>query len=318
MPRLELTLCEYNLENLFLSMEYYDGHDLSQISEDDWKSLALAQLQRKQKSIIKLRGLRDTIQKINPDILMLTEVGGHDSLLNFNRHFLADAFDAYFVAGNSKRSIDLAFLVRKGIGLRAEAVSNKDTPVEVVAYQGKYEAKFSRDVAELRLYREDQLCLILLLVHLKSKISSDRDFQSNDLRAAEAKALAAFYNAHRVRNHGVPFIVGGDFNAGLDSRELQSLKQTDLEDMHAILGTDMDQQVSLVFFDFFKNAHPDVIDYLLVSPELKDRIVPDRSYTYRYRSFYDIPNELPQNKKERYLMPSDHYPLVITIELGEE
>jgi hypothetical protein len=28
-----LTICEFNVENLFISMAYYEGEDLSQISE---------------------------------------------------------------------------------------------------------------------------------------------------------------------------------------------------------------------------------------------------------------------------------------------
>ena len=33
-PR-ELRLCEFNVENLFVSMEFYDGQDLEHVSEDD-------------------------------------------------------------------------------------------------------------------------------------------------------------------------------------------------------------------------------------------------------------------------------------------
>jgi hypothetical protein len=53
----------------------------------------------------------------------------------------------------------------------------------------------------------------------------------------------------------------------------------------------------------------------LLSPELKDKVQKDKSSTYHYRSFFDIPHPLPRTVSERYQMPSDHYPLVLTLDL---
>ncbi|MBC7396535.1 MAG: endonuclease/exonuclease/phosphatase family protein [Bdellovibrionales bacterium] len=311
-----LKVCEYNVENLFISMDYYDGQDLRSISENEWKTLALAQLQRKQKPLSKLWGVAKAVLDINPDVLMLAEVGGQDSLENFNRYFLNDQYVPYFVAGNSRRSIDLGFLVKKDLPFRVEAVSNKETPIEVQAYQGKYTAKFSRDVAELRLHDEQGLQFILLLVHLKSKISSDQDFRGTDVRTAEAHALAEFYARARGNFPEVPIILGGDFNAPLGSSEFDLLNESDLADLHELLGTPEDARYSLIFFDYYKTAHAEALDYLLLSPHLHDRVVPERSGTYRYKGFYDIPHDPPKDRNERYLMPSDHYPVYVSVSLN--
>jgi hypothetical protein len=64
-----------------------------------------------------------------------------------------------------------------------------------------------------------------------------------------------------------------------------------------------------------ENARPQTLDYLLISPELKDRIVESKSFTYRYKSFHGIPDLPPGSYRQRSLLPSDHYPLVLTLRM---
>ncbi len=310
----ELRICELNAENLFVSLAYYEGQSLDDLSEDTWKSFALAQLKKKQKPLWQLKALAAAIQDISPDILMLVEVGGEDSLKNFNQLFLSDSYDVHFIETNATRGIDLGFLIKKTVSFTAEAFSHRDTPVEVSTLLGKRSAKFSRDAAELRLSDEvSNLKLILLLTHLKSKISTAEDFQGKDQRTAEAIALASIYEDLRTSHPGTPVIVGGDFNADISSLELELIRRTDLTDFHDIPGTAPEERVSLVYFDYSGKPHTQVLDYLLVSPELKDRVVPEKSFTYRYKGFYGISEGPPETIKQRYQMPSDHFPLVLTI-----
>jgi endonuclease/exonuclease/phosphatase family metal-dependent hydrolase len=312
---IELKLCEFNLENLFISMEYYRGQDLKTLSEEDWQSVALPQLRKIQKPLSKVWAVAETIEDIDPDILMLVEVGGRDSLSNLNRHFLGARFIPHFVEGNSRRAIDLGFLVKKGLPFRAETFSNKETPIEVDSLQGKYVSRFSRDVAELRLSDDSGTALILLLTHLKSKLGSPQDFQGKDVRTAEAFALARIYQRIRSDLPGVPVVVGGDFNNNLASLELEHVLRTDLTDFHDILETPEEERFSLVHFDFAEKPNPQTLDYLLVSPELRDQIVGPKSFTYRYKGFYGIPHLPPGSFRERNQLPSDHYPLVLTVRL---
>lgn len=313
-PR-QLTLCEYNVENLFLSMTYYDGQDLEQLTDKEWKAIALAQMRYRQKPLRQLWGVAKAIQDIDADIYLLVEVGGEESLTLFNRHFLGDRYDTYFVEGNARRGIDLGFLVRKNLGLRVEARSNKEAPVEVATRHGTIVSKFSRDVAELRLHDENDFKLILLLVHLKSKLSTEDDFQGKDARAAEASALAGIYQNLRQALPDAPIVVGGDFNADFSSLELELLKRTDLEDFHDVLNTPREERTTYVHFDYGGTPNHLVLDYLLVSPHLKDRIISEKSRTHRYKGLYDITEDLPKSLKERYRQPSDHFPVVLTIRL---
>lgn len=243
------------------------------------------------------------------------EVGGRESLDNFNQHFLEQKFIPLFVEGNSTRNIDLGFLVKKDFRYRAEARSNRETQVEVANILGKYFSRFSRDVAELRLYDGQELKLIILLAHLKSMLSTDQDFKGKDTRTGEAEALVRIYKNLRTGFPGVPIIVGGDLNASLSSLELEFLEQSDLIDFHDYLQTPEENRVSLVYFDDAGQRVLNVLDYLLVSPDLCDQIIGSKSYTYRYKGFFDIPERLPESIQARYQMPSDHYPLVLTLNM---
>ncbi len=309
-----LRICEFNVENLFVSMEYYDGSDLTALSEERWANAALPQLKDRQKPLKRLLGLADAIDDIDPDVLMLVEIGGQTSLENFNRHFLADRYETHFVDGNARRGIDLGFLVRKGLDLRATTGSNRDFPVEVMAWQGKQITQFSRDVAELRLRNHDgELVLILLLTHLKSQLSTENDVRGKDVRTAEAFALAELYRRRRKEFPGSAIVVGGDLNAELGSLDLEPLRHTDLADFQDLLETPRHERTTLVHFDYSGAPDELVFDYLLVSPALSSRIVEEESGVYRYRNFYGEADPLPKTRPERWLLPSDHFPLVLTL-----
>jgi endonuclease/exonuclease/phosphatase family metal-dependent hydrolase len=311
-----MRLCEFNVENLFVSMEYHAGEPLAALDENAWRQLALAQLRRQQKPLAKLFGLARAIGEIDPDLLLLVEIGGRDSLENFNRHFLGDRYAPFFVEGNSKRSIDLGFLVRRELAPRVTVRSHRDRPIEVNSLSGRYAARFSRDVAELRVHDEAGAPrLITLLTHLKSKLSTREDFQGKDVRTAEAMALAELYRARREEHPEAPIVVGGDFNAELGSLELELLRRTDLADFQDVLGTPPEDRATLVHFATATRPVPLVLDYLLISPQLRDRVVRGQSGVHRYRGFYGIPDELPRTLRERGRMPSDHYPLVLTLDI---
>ncbi len=311
-----LKICELNTENLFISLEHYEGGGFENLSESQWRKLALPQLRRKQKPINKIWGLVDAIEDIKPDILMLIEVGGKESLDHFNHYFLKNAYTAYFIETNSNRSIDLAFLIKKDLRWSAQAMSNRETPVKIDSYKNVDPTiRFSRDVAELHLFEGSELKLILLLTHLKSKISTDKDFQGRDMRRAEAAALSSLYLKLCQRYPEVPVVVGGDFNSDLKSPELELLAKTDLTDFHDLLGSPLEARFSQMHFDYKGVPQPQVLDYLLISPHLKKRVVTEKSLTYRYKSFYNTPHPLPTTVSQRYHMPSDHFPLVLTIEI---
>ncbi|MFN7131698.1 MAG: endonuclease/exonuclease/phosphatase family protein, partial [Myxococcales bacterium] len=254
--------------------------------------------------------------EIDADVVMLVEVGGEDSLVSFNRLFLGDRYEPYFVEGNSARGMDLAFLVRRGLPLEAEALSNREREVRLFREGAHRRARFSRDIAELRLCEGDVPRLILLLVHLKSKLSAVGDVAGRSLRTAEADALADFYAQRRSEFPGVPVVVGGDFNAPLGSQELELLARSGLVDFNDVVGTPESQRYTHVHFDMAGNVRAEAIDYLLLSPELRDVVVKEGSFTFWYQGERGTAPPLPSAAVGRYLMPSDHFPVVVTLDLG--
>jgi endonuclease/exonuclease/phosphatase family metal-dependent hydrolase len=314
--RKKITICELNTENLFISLEHYDGTgvEFENLSESQWRKLALPQLRNKQKPLRKIWGLATAILDINPDILMLIEVGGKESLDHFNEYFLNDSYISHFVETNSNRSIDLAFLVKKDLKMKAQTISNRQFPIKM-GNSSALSTRFSRDVAELHLFEKNKLQLILLLTHLKSKISTEKDYQGRSLRRAEAESLIHLYHKICERYPDVPVVVGGDLNSELSSPELEILASSNLIDFHELIGAPPEHRISFVHFNYQGEPQPQTLDYLLVSPHLHARVDGDKSYTYRYKSYYDTPHPLPSTVHQRYHMPSDHFPLVLTIEL---
>lgn len=309
-----LKVCSFNVENLFILMDMYTGEDLSTMSETEWKNLTYTQLKNKQKPLDKVLGLAKVIKEINSDILMMCEIGGEESLTNFNKHFLNSEYIVCFVDGNSTRGIDLGFLVKKDLGCSLEVVSNKKTSLNVKLYSREKPIRFSRNVAELRIRfnREIDPSFIFLLAHLKSQISSDWDIKGKITREAEVNGLVSIYENRKEKFPEAAIIIAGDFNAELTAPEFESLRSTELKDIHEIKQSSTEDKASLVYFDVNEVAYFYQYDYIFVSPNVIKQVDWDRSYTYRYQS-YGVSNGLPKTLKDRYLQPSDHFPVVLTI-----
>ncbi|MGE3757660.1 MAG: hypothetical protein AB7H97_07885, partial [Pseudobdellovibrionaceae bacterium] len=106
-----------NAENLFI---YLDQKPLNVelLSEDQWQKLSSSQYDLK--SLRKTKGLAKVIQELSPDVVLLCEVGGLESLQNFNHYFLKNEYHCCLVEGNSDRGIDIGYLVKKDLSLKFE------------------------------------------------------------------------------------------------------------------------------------------------------------------------------------------------------
>lgn len=322
---------QINAENLFLFFDQPLPPNWRELSEKEWQKLSHASVQNK--SLKKALWLAQSLLEIGADIVLVNEVGGNESLTNFAKFFLNDQYSAHIVEGNSDRGIDIGYLVKNTFPGRAELRSHKDRPLGFLypheQLNNEYFEKtmpekvikshyFSRDCSELRVYDGDQLKLILLLVHLKSKLDPQGiDPEGRERRAAEVRSLVSIYKETRAAHPGVPTIVGGDFNgnakrAGGEKEFAPLFEQTDLENVFQILG--LDQQTSMTQIQFGRHATPYFlqIDYFFVSPELQNCVVPEGTYVYRYRSDLGVKLAIPTTLDQRLYLPSDHYPIVAT------
>jgi exonuclease III len=322
-----LKLMQLNAENLFLYMDRYSGQDLDKVSEIEWQKFSTSTISNK--NLKKAQALANAILEVDPHIVLLNEVGGEESLNNFNQHFLKKTYLPMIVEGNSDRGIDVGYLVKEDPLLQYLMISHKHRPLDFSFDQQKNQVKdpntkyfFSRDVLELRVFRkgEGSPRFICFLTHLKSKLDPDgTDPQGRSRRRAELQTMVKIYNeANKEMKHQVPLLVAGDFN-GLAYRsacekEFESLyENSDLIELFDLIGGDEEARTTQIQFlrDGLRRLLQ--LDYFFLSPALIDKVEPASSFVYRYKSDLGVPMPLSTSIEQRLSLPSDHYPVVLTI-----
>lgn len=324
-------IVQINAENLFLFLDDLTPRDWRTLSEKEWQKLTRATVANK--PLKKVLWLAESLLHIDADLICVNEVGGEESLSNFAKVFLADKYVPHIIEGNSNRGIDVGYLLKRGLPLRAEIRSHKNRPIDFL-YAHDVQTNlfnqasgdkqltshlFSRDCSELRLYPEGKTCpgLVVLLVHLKSKLDPDGiDPQGKERRRAELNTLVRIYSEVRAEfNPAVPVIVAGDFNgcarADMRGEEFAALANTDLESTVEIAGLSGDEVATQLQFQRGAQAMGLQIDFIFVSPELKPKIKPGSVHVYRYHSDR-VPLPLPRTLDQRLALPSDHFPVVVT------
>lgn len=326
-------IVQLNAENLFLFLDDQTPRDWRNFSEREWQRLSSATVPNK--PLVKTLWLADTLLDINADIVCLNEVGGQESLQNFAKFFLNGRYKPYLMEGNSDRGIDVGYLIREDFPHKVELRTHKNRPLnflypherETNLYLQGLEPErvikthyFSRDCAELRIFGEDPNTpkLIILLVHLKSKLDPDGiDPQGKERRTAEVKTLMDIYREIRAEySPSIPTIVTGDFNGSARKaargEEFSELEKSDLESVIDIVGHDGELATTQIQFSRSSGVQFLQIDFLFVSPELKEHLISESVGVYRYKSDLKVSLPLPKTLEQRTYLPSDHYPVVAT------
>jgi endonuclease/exonuclease/phosphatase family metal-dependent hydrolase len=306
-----LKLCLYNVENLFL---------MNQGPGDGYK-----------KPLDKVEWIGRTIKEIDADIVMLVEVGGLHSLDLFNKRYLNDAYYTALLPGNSDRGIEMGYLINKRFGHFHKLLSHRETPLnfnyphEIAEHQNHGKRlklhRFSRDIAELRLLKGDKTEYILMLVHLKSKLDKEGiDYNGALRRKAELQKLVETYNIRRKEFPGVPVIISGDFNGQAQRHntepEFRDLyNQSDLEDVLEVIEEPAENRFSYFHFNRENVREASQLDYIMLPPELHSLVKKEESGIYHYRDPHGVVVPYPQDSFQRYALPSDHYPVVVTLKI---
>ena len=347
-----LRIAEFNVENLFVRLDHladfekYQHIDFEKITEREWQRLSTSTVPNK--PIAQVRRIAKAIRDIDADILMLCEVGGRESLANFSRYFLGDEYLVHLIEGNSDRGIDLGYLVRRKLPFKYDLVSHKQRsidflyPHERLTQETGYahlrsakrtSHKFSRDVLELRVFEEEESVeetpilapvLILLLVHLKSQLDRNRiDPQGRDRRKAELEKLVKIYKEiHNEFSGQTPVLLAGDFN-GIASKptpdsEFEALyRDTKLSDCLEVAKVPSDERFTHMQIHRNRIGVNKQLDYIFVPPELNGRVNSQETWVYRYKDEFGMTQVIPKNLGEKRLLPSDHYPVILTLDKGE-
>lgn len=317
---------QLNAENLFLFFDFPMPSSWKELKESAWQSLSRASVPNK--PLKKALSLADCILDVLPEVIALNEVGGEESLQNFNKYFLDDRYQPYLIEGNSDRGIDVGYLVRRDLNLNVELISHKDReinflyPHEKSLIPKKRSHLFSRDCSELRILdSKGQPQLIFFLVHLKSKLDLEGiDPYGNLRRAAEVETLVEIYKESKKNFKQVHRMVLGDFNGiaremGREPAFDKIYNETDLLNVLEIAG--LDEEFSTTQVQFLRTGGRELLqfDYIFLSEGLREKLITDETYVYRYKNDLGIHAPLPKNFDEKLLMPSDHYPVIATLDL---
>lgn len=325
-----------NAENLFLLSDQKLTLDHLSLTEAAWQKLSTSIYDNK--SLLKLRALAHIFKTENPDLILFCEVGGLESLKNFNHLFLNDAYSPALIEGNSDRHIDVGFLVRKEIGFYFDVISNKNRSLNFLYpheieynrhHQNSESAKlytshkFSRDVAELHFFEKDpnKPFLITLLTHLKSRLDPQFvDPNGFERRRAELGSLVEIYQELETKYKGqVPILVAGDFNGQATKQEpepefAELYSKTNLIDVCDLASLSKEQRATYFQVSRSNRAEGRQIDYCFLSPRLQAHLKPGSVRVHRYQDHKGLPLDPPTSLDAKSLLPSDHYPLIFELE----
>lgn len=309
----ELKIMVLNAQDLFLFMDKWDGTEVGDLSEIKWNLMSSSLINNKSKE--KCLMLARTIRDSGADVVMLTEVGGVESLSNFSRYLLGDEYLALSLPSNSDRGIDLGYLVRRSLPFTPHLHSYADYPLPEPALF------FSRDVLRLDLQAEGHTKLILLLVHIKSKLDLRRkDFEGRTRRTLEVKGLLEIYKS--LLPHKVPILIGGDFNGHAGEKDTEEefrpiYQETDLKDIAHLAQVPEEERFSYIYFNRGGNRFVQQIDYLFISEQYTPLINPSECLFPRYKTPQGLALPIPRRMEQKNILPSDHYPFLATLRLPD-
>ncbi len=282
-------------------MDHYKGEDLHTISNKDWQSLSLGNT-TPNKHIQKIEDAAKVIKDIDADIYLLCEVGGPESLNNFNSYFLKNEYDVIAFEGTSRRSLDVGFLVKKDLSKNITSIDNKNIKLSDQSY-------FSRSLGEIHLIRDNEVQMVLLLTHLKSKLTAEGDFQGLSKRALEIKGLNKHIKSIQQSFNNPKVILAGDLNSDLE--DLRLMKLVDLDNFLDLKGSSVEDKCTHIYFGSTIAYHQ--FDYIFTTKNMRDLLDLNNSYVYRFKNDYGDVLKLPEVLSEKFQHPSDHYPVVLQL-----
>lgn len=329
--KLKLTVGLLNAENLFLLFDQPLPNNYFKLDEKQWQKLSQSVFDNK--PLFKTIQIAATIKNMNVDILQLTEVGGLESLKNLNTYFLDDKYSPILIEGNSDRSIDVGFLIRKNSSFYFDLLTHKNRsidflyPHERLSQKTKYPPqitshKMSRDCAELRLFQKDvnNPFLILLLTHLKSPLDPERiDPSGTERRTAELKTCVKIYNELRTEFADCPILLSGDFNGNASKTNTEGeftdlYTQTDLLDVLELAQIPTADRSTFIQIKSGFRTEGRQIDYCFIPQSLHKNIALPSVKVFEYQDEFGTTLKRPETLEQKMALPSDHYPIVFTVE----
>ncbi|MBL7545942.1 MAG: hypothetical protein JNL11_19140 [Bdellovibrionaceae bacterium] len=322
---IDLKIALLNAENLFLLFDQTPTLEHTKLDEIQWQKLSTSIFPNK--NLSKIKELVRSFKDMDPDIVLLCEVGGPESLKNFNDIFLEQKYSTALIEGNSDRNIDVGFLVRKDLPFYFDLSTNKHRLINFNYDSEKYlktppEHKLSRDCAELRLFQRDvdKPFLNILLTHLKSRLDPEKkDPNGFARRQAELKTVIDIANDVYKRNPNVPLILAGDFNGNASLRSTDEefkylYENTELIDVLEVAGLADDRRATFAQVRSGQRSDGRQIDFCFLTPKAAQYLDKSSAGVYRYKDSYGFALDLPSTLEQKLELPSDHYPIFFKLQ----
>ncbi|MBN8536796.1 MAG: hypothetical protein J0M15_07065 [Deltaproteobacteria bacterium] len=321
---IQLKLFCLNAENLFLLFDKDPNKEDLKLDEIQWQKQSTSLFPNK--SLAKCKVLAQVIQEIDPDIIMLCEVGGLESLQNFNSLFLNQSYYTALIEGNSDRHIDIGFLIKKTLPIYFDLTTNKNKSINFL-YPHEKNAKvipnnkLSRDCVELKLFKKDidKPFLNILLTHLKSRLDPEKkDPNGFERRRAEMKTVLDIQKDLLSKYPQVPLILAGDLNGNASRLQTEEefkeiYTRTSMEDVLELAQYPVEKRNT--FYQVKMNAKTEgkQIDYCFLTPLAGSYLEKNSVFVYRYKDDYGFEKDIPTSLEKKFELPSDHYPLVFSL-----
>jgi endonuclease/exonuclease/phosphatase family metal-dependent hydrolase len=278
----ELSIATFNAENFYMLIDRpYSAEAFFALSDDEYKSMN-ASIFNPNKDRFKIAAIARTISEENFDFVGLCEVGGMETLANFNRYYLDERYECFLHEENSTRGIFVGALIKKG---RFEQVRAKNM-----------RGDFSRNMLKVSL-RADGADLDFFVVHLKSPLGPDLGIER---RVQELRQLCRL-----VGRSGC--VVLGDFNGiairGEHQFEFEPFLDLPFRDVLEHLGIPAESRYTHFYFGDGPSFNQ--LDYIFCSNDLA---------ILGGGAIADI---IPLNYEQRSRLPSDHLFLKALIGLDE-
>ncbi len=261
---------------------------------------------------------REILHENDPDIIILTEVHKDEDMKKFmqlDTLGLKDKYYNFLKEGNSNRGINIGISVKKDLGFKFKLVSHKHLTWKDPVTKAEYPL-FARDIPALIMTRpgDDKPSLIVMGNHAKSKRDNPGDRESNRYRTAQYEGMKKIVDDFKAQyGEDVPMILAGDFNTDVTTApEMKSIRTVMKSIFDSIPGKIFSAQERITHFFFGPGGNSfKQMDDIRLAGKIKALFA--TVLKYKKANGEEIPD--PKSFKERELLPSDHRPVLATIQI---
>jgi len=245
--------------------------------------------------------LIEVIKTADPDIIMVSEIGGEPALNDFLAYLkkagLNYSFGAVMYGADKTRHIGCIakftpLFIRKNYDLTYKIkpkASNRKNLEEIYVQRGFLHIIFNMNGYKLNIVN----------AHLKSRLFNSR-YHQTDMRRFEARLLKYYVNDIIKTHPEANILVVGDFNDVYNSNPLKTLRGMDNKSKNRLYDLRPVDDGGASWTHWWKNEDSySRIDYLLASPSLLPEI--------------DFEKTKIHHNSEFWLYASDHRPVMTSI-----